>query len=76
MGCKAYLIDSAADIDGTWFWDVSAVGITAGASAPDLIVDGVVRRVAELTGGKVEEAGGVPETRSHFDLPRELQEQG
>ena len=75
MGCRAHLIDSAADLDESWFADGSDIGITAGASAPDIIVDGVVRRVAELTHGTVEEAGGVPETRSHFDLPRELQEQ-
>ena len=75
MGCRAHLIDSAADLDESWFADGSDIGITAGASAPDIIVDGVVRRVAELTHGTVEVAGGVPETRSHFDLPRELQEQ-
>ena len=70
-GCRSYLIDRAADIDPEWLVNVSAVGITAGASAPELIVQQVVQAIQQQVGGEVEEFDGVRETVS-FPIPREL----
>lgn len=49
-GAITYQIESAADIDPAWFEGVRRVGITAGASTPDWIVKGVIRRMEELAG--------------------------
>ena len=70
-GCRSYLIDRAADINPEWLANVSAVGITAGASAPELIVQQVVQALQRQGGGAVEEYDGVRETVS-FPIPREL----
>ena len=70
-GCRSYLIDRAADIDPEWLVNVSAVGITAGASAPELIVQQVVQALQQQGGGAAEEFAGVSENIS-FPIPREL----
>ncbi|MCY4043491.1 MAG: 4-hydroxy-3-methylbut-2-enyl diphosphate reductase [Cellvibrionales bacterium] len=71
MGACAYLIDNAEEIDSGWFNDKARVGITAGASAPEILVQAVVKRVNELGGQIAEELDGVKENIT-FSLPREL----
>jgi 4-hydroxy-3-methylbut-2-enyl diphosphate reductase len=50
-GARAYLVESADDVDATWLAGVARVGVTAGASAPESLVQGVVARLVELAGG-------------------------
>jgi len=71
MGAKAYLIDSAAEIDQQWLQDINAVGITAGASAPEVLVKEVVNKLVEMGGEAPEELSGIPENVV-FSLPKEL----
>ena len=47
-GCDAYLIDGAEDIEKHWVANAKAVGVTAGASAPEVLVSGVIERLVEL----------------------------
>jgi 4-hydroxy-3-methylbut-2-enyl diphosphate reductase len=70
-GAKAYLIDDEGDLDEAWLAGHETVGLTAGASSPDLLVDRVVDRLAELGFGEREE---VEITREDvfFRLPAEL----
>ena len=70
-GCDAYLIDGAEDIDQNWFAKAQSVGVTAGASAPEILVSGVIARLVELGAKPPKELDGVTETIS-FSLPREL----
>ena len=70
-GCDAYLIDGAEDIDQHWIANAGAVGVTAGASAPEVLVSGVIERLVELGAKPPKELDGVTETIS-FSLPREL----
>ena len=71
QGASAYLIDGAEHIDPAWISGRRAVGVTAGASAPEVLVQGVIARVRELGGGDVREMRGEPETMT-FALPKEL----
>ena len=71
MGAKAYLIDSAAEIQPQWLDGVDSVGITAGASAPEVLVQEVVKRLVELGGNAPQELVGIPENVV-FSLPKEL----
>lgn len=52
MGCRSYLIDTAADIQQDWLKDVKSVGVTAGASAPEVLVQQVVQRLTEWGANK------------------------
>lgn len=71
MGAKAFLIDNASEIEAEWFECTNQVGITAGASAPEVLVKQVVNRVEELGGGKPVELQG-REENIVFSLPKEL----
>ena len=71
MGAAAYLIDSAADIDPAWLQGRRRIGITAGASAPDVLVRQVIERLQSLGAGAPIEADGIEEHIT-FSLPREL----
>ncbi|QQD23406.1 4-hydroxy-3-methylbut-2-enyl diphosphate reductase [Venatoribacter cucullus] len=71
MGAKAYLIDSATEIQPQWLEGVDSVGITAGASAPEVLVQEVVKRLVELGGNAPQELIGIPENVV-FSLPKEL----
>ena len=73
LGAKAYLVDDAQHIDPAWLEGVASVGVTAGASAPEVLVHSVVDR---LTGGQPEQASQLPgvEENVTFALPKELQE--
>lgn len=70
-GCHAYLIDGAQDIDKQWLTDAKSVGVTAGASAPEVLVSGVIEKLIEFGAKPPKELDGVTETIS-FSLPREL----
>ena len=70
-GCDAYLIDGAEDIQQQWIEKAKAVGVTAGASAPEVLVSGVIERLVALGVKPPKELDGVTETIS-FSLPREL----
>jgi len=71
MGAKAYLIDSAAEIQQEWLEGVKAVGITAGASAPEVLVKEVVDTLVAMGGEAPQELDGIPENVV-FSLPKEL----
>jgi 4-hydroxy-3-methylbut-2-enyl diphosphate reductase len=71
MNTTAYLIDGADQIEPAWLDGVTRVGITAGASAPDVLVRGVVERLRELGGEEPAEISG-QEENIVFSMPREL----
>lgn len=72
-GLDAYLIQSAADIQASWFSPEIKVGITAGASTPEHLVQGVIDRLKEMGANSVQELDAEPE-RVIFPLPQELRE--
>ena len=67
----SYLIDYAKEIDDAWLDGVDTVGVTSGASVPEVLVRGVVEHLAERGFGSVEEVDTAEETLV-FSLPREL----
>ena len=67
----AYLIDDAGKLDFAWLDGASTVGVTAGASAPEVLVQGLIDRLAEVFDVTVEDVDTVQETVS-FKLPRAL----
>ena len=71
MGTPAYLIDEASQIDPQWLEDKFAIGVTAGASAPEVLVAEVINRLKELGGEEPEEVSG-REENIVFSMPREL----
>ena len=71
QGARAYLIDGAEHIAPDWVAGATRVGVTAGASAPEILVQGVVNRLQELGAGTVEHLEGEPENVV-FALPKEL----
>jgi len=70
-GVEAYLIDGADEIDPDWVQGKQRIGLTAGASAPQVLVDGVISRLRELGAGRIAELDGEPESMI-FALPKEL----
>lgn len=74
LGTVAYLIDDPAMIDWAWFEGVSSIGITAGASAPDVLVKAVISALREkLPIGDLEELSGIEENMV-FAMPREVRD--
>ncbi|MGM0571778.1 MAG: 4-hydroxy-3-methylbut-2-enyl diphosphate reductase, partial [Pseudomonadota bacterium] len=71
MGTPAYLIDEAAQIDPAWLENCNIVGVTAGASAPEVLVNDVIKRLQDLGGTPPEEIAG-REENIVFSMPREL----
>ena len=70
-GIPAYLVDGADQIDAAWLEGDARVGVTAGASAPEVLVNGVVQRLKELGADHVESLDGAAED-VNFPLPKEL----
>jgi len=70
-GAKAYMADNPADLQWAWFIDANRVGITAGASAPETLVQSMVKRLEEWGCDKITESEGRIET-VHFPLPQIL----
>jgi 4-hydroxy-3-methylbut-2-enyl diphosphate reductase len=71
QGATAYLIDGAEHIDPAWLEGKRSIGVTAGASAPEVLVQGVIARLQSLGGAGVRELHGEPEDMV-FALPKEL----
>ncbi|WP_353407100.1 4-hydroxy-3-methylbut-2-enyl diphosphate reductase [Pseudoteredinibacter isoporae] len=70
-GAKAFLIDTAEDIDAGWLASISSIGISAGASAPEVLVQDVIKRLQGLGASAPAEMNGQEENVS-FSLPKEL----
>ena len=73
LGCDSYLIDGVDDIDPAWLEDRLRLGITAGASAPEVLVQQVVERLQEISHLEPAEVEGVEENIV-FSMPRELRD--
>ncbi len=72
LGTQGYLIDCPEDIDPVWFDGKHKVGVTAGASAPEELVNQIIERIKELGATDVEEVLG-REENMFFEVPKELQ---
>jgi len=70
-GCRAYLIDGPQDIDADWLRGTASIGLTAGASAPEVLVQAVISRLIELGARPPQELDGVRED-IRFSLPKAL----
>ena len=73
IGVPSYLIDDADNLDPAWLKDVDIVGVTAGASAPEELVQEVIARLGDFAEVKLTKVHGVEENIT-FKLPRELEE--
>src|SRR5881394_325693 len=71
MGAHAYMVDTAADLRPEWIAGQRRVGVTAGASAPEVLVDQVIARLKALGAQSVRPLEGIVE-HVQFTLPREL----
>jgi 4-hydroxy-3-methylbut-2-enyl diphosphate reductase len=72
LGTRAYLIDCPEDILPEWFSDKDKIGVTAGASAPEALVNQILERIKFLGATEVEEVQG-REENMFFEVPKELQ---
>jgi len=75
MGVDAYMVDSAADLRPEWIAGKPRVGVTAGASAPEVLVNELIERLQELGAKSVRPLEGIAENVV-FSLPRGLARQG
>ncbi|MBL4821819.1 MAG: 4-hydroxy-3-methylbut-2-enyl diphosphate reductase, partial [Gammaproteobacteria bacterium] len=73
LGCESYLIDNVDEIKQEWFNNKSRIGVTAGASAPEVLVQQVVESLSRLTQEEPVELNGVEESIV-FSMPRELRQ--
>ncbi len=73
LGVPSYLIDDADNLDPAWLKNVDIVGVTAGASAPEELVQEVITRLGDFAEVKLTKLDGVEENIT-FKLPRELKE--
>ena len=71
LGTAAYMVDAPDDLKPEWFQGKGTVGLTAGASAPDILVQQVIQRLRALGAVSVRKLAGVQET-THFPLPKGL----
>lgn len=71
LGCPSYLVDGPECIEPQWLAGAQRIGITAGASAPEVLVQDVISRLKELGAISVRKMQGIEENVS-FPLPREL----
>lgn len=71
MGVKSKLIDDPNDIHADWFDDVQTIGVTAGASAPEELVQSVINRIGDFGATTIEELQGLEENM-FFEVPKEL----
>ena len=72
LGTTAHLIDNAEQIDPAWLAGVKRIGVTAGASAPEVLVKNVVDKLSVGQNDQVRQLDGVEENVT-FALPKELQ---
>ena len=73
MGKPAYLIDQASDLQRSWFKETDIIGITAGASAPEILVKDIITQLKAWGATNVQEMSGVKEDIV-FVLPKELRQ--
>ncbi len=71
LGRPAYMVDNAEQLDPAWLVGRPRIGLTAGASAPEVLVDGVIARLRELGAAQVTQQGGIEE-KINFPLPKDL----
>jgi 4-hydroxy-3-methylbut-2-enyl diphosphate reductase len=71
IGIDSYMVDDAAEIQADWLLDKHQIGVTAGASAPDVLVQGVIERLKALGASSVSPLDGIEET-VNFPLPKAL----
>ena len=71
MGVEAYMVDNAAELRPEWIEGKARVGVTAGASAPEVLVNELIERLQELGARNVRPLQGIAENVT-FTLPREL----
>ena len=71
LGVPAYMLDDAADLNPEWVEGKSVVGVTSGASAPEVLVQAVIARLNSLGAGSVRELDGISE-KVTFPLPKAL----
>ena len=75
LGTEAYMVDNASELKAEWFDGKQSVGLTAGASAPDILVQQVIDRLRELGAISVRKLDGITETIK-FPLPKGLKIHG
>jgi 4-hydroxy-3-methylbut-2-enyl diphosphate reductase len=71
LGTEAHMVDGPADVKPAWFEGKLRVGLTAGASAPDVLVQAVIQRIRVLGAISVRKMDGITETLK-FPLPKGL----
>jgi len=71
LGTESYMVDSAAELQPAWFEGKSRIGLTAGASAPEVLVREVIDRIRALGAVSVRKMDGIEETIK-FPLPKGL----
>ena len=71
-GTAAYMVDNASQLEAAWLAGKRNIGVTAGASAPEVLVEGVIARLREMGAGKAITLEGVEEN-VNFPLPKGLQ---
>lgn len=71
LGTPAFMVDSAEELQPAWFAQAARVGLTAGASAPEVLVQGVIERIQALGAASVRKMDGLEETIK-FPLPKGL----
>jgi 4-hydroxy-3-methylbut-2-en-1-yl diphosphate reductase len=71
VGIASYMVDNADELQPEWLQDKHRIGVTAGASAPDILVQGVIERLKKLGAGSVTALAGIEET-VNFPLPKAL----
>jgi len=73
LGTPAYLIDDETELQRNWFENVQNIGLTAGASAPCLLVENVIEKLQQWGATDIDQVNGITE-RVVFSLPKELQQ--
>ena len=71
MGKHAYLVDNADQLEQTWFSQETKIGVTAGASAPEILIKQVIQRLQDWGAKAPQELAGREENIT-FSLPKEL----
>ena len=71
MGKSAYLVDNAEELEKDWFKSDSKIGVTAGASAPEILIKQVIQRLQDRGANPPQELQGREENIT-FSLPKEL----
>ncbi len=71
LGTESHMVDNADELQDAWFEGKTTIGLTAGASAPEILVNQVIKRIKELGAVSVRKMDGIQETMK-FPLPKGL----